>query len=82
MNVPRAAVTADNRGPSINIVAWVTLIAVCLATCTKIGVKYSNVHRFEWDDAYMLGAMVGRILFHCPDSAKLHASKCQLTRSE
>ena len=64
MIVPRTAATAYYRGLSVNIITWVTLIAVCLATVTKIGLKYSNIRGFGWDDAYILGAMVRSILFH------------------
>ena len=58
MMITRTVVTANTRGPSVNIVTWVTLIAVCLATLTKLGLKYSNIRGFEGDDVYMIGAMV------------------------
>ena len=50
--------TANNHGPLVNIIAWVTLVAICLATGIKIGVKYSKIRGIERDDLYMIGAMV------------------------
>ena len=62
MHAQRIVVTANNRGPLVNIVAWVTLIAICLSTSIKVGIKYARLRGVEMDDAYMLGAMVRLVL--------------------
>ena len=61
MSAPQIVVTAEDRGPLVNIVAWVALIAVCLATFVKVAVKLWRIRRLERDDVYMLGAMVSFI---------------------
>ena len=61
MAATQAAITVGDRGFLLNIVAWVALISVSFATLIKVAVKCCRVHRLEWDDFYMLGAMVSRI---------------------
>ena len=61
MAATQAAITVGDRGFLLNIVAWVALISVSLATFIKVAVKFCRIHRLEWDDFYMLGAMVSRI---------------------
>ena len=64
--------TVNNQGPLINIIAWVSLVAVCLATSVKLGVKYATIRSFGQDDAYMLGAMVSFCLI-VPKTIYTHA---------
>ena len=54
----QTTLTANNLGPLVSIVAWVTLVAICLATAVKIGVKYVRISSIRWDDFFMLSAMV------------------------
>ena len=54
----QTTLTANNHGRLVDIIAWVTLAATCLATGIKIGVKYSKIRGIERDDLYMLGAVV------------------------
>ena len=58
----RRALTAENRGHIINIVALVAFIGACLATFVKLGVKYVKVRKLQLDDIHMLAAMVGLVL--------------------
>ena len=58
----RTELTAENRGPIVNIVAWVSLIAACLATFIKVGTKYWRKHGLQLDDVYMLCAMVSLVI--------------------
>lgn len=58
----RRALTAENRGHIINIVALVAFVGACLATLVKLGVKYVKVRKLQLDDIHMLAAMVGLVL--------------------
>ncbi|CAD6577570.1 MAG: hypothetical protein ASARMPRED_008324 [Alectoria sarmentosa] len=58
MAATQAAITVGDRGFLLNIVAWVALISVSFATLIKVAVKFCRIHRLEWDDFYMLGAMM------------------------
>ncbi|KAL9069666.1 MAG: hypothetical protein Q9161_005366 [Pseudevernia consocians] len=62
MSAPQILVTAEDRGPLVNIVAWVALIAVCLATFIKVAVRLWRTHGLGRDDVYMLGAMTAAVL--------------------
>lgn len=58
----QVTVTADNRGPLINLANWLTLAVVCLAAFTKVGTKVGRIGTIQKDDVYMLAAMV-RLFF-------------------
>jgi hypothetical protein len=51
-------ITANNRGPLVNITTWITLVAMCLATGVKVISKRVMVRKFQRDDYYILAAMV------------------------
>ena len=58
LDVREVKVTADNRGPQINIVAWATMIFMILAVGTRLAIKYDALRRFAWDDGLVTAAMV------------------------
>lgn len=51
-------ITAENRGPLINIATWILLVVMSLTTLVKIFSKWFMVHRLQYDDIYMFVAMV------------------------
>lgn len=51
-------ITADDRGPLVNLANWVTLVVACLATLTKIATKLRKIRNLQGDDYIMLAAMV------------------------
>ena len=55
------AITADNRGPLVNIATWITLVAMVLMTLTKVATKWVMTGRFQADDGLMVVAMVRRL---------------------
>lgn len=55
-------ITADDRGPLVNLANWVTLVVACLATLTKIATKLRKIRRLQGDDYIMLAAMVSSSL--------------------
>ena len=59
----QVAVTSDDRGPQINIVAWATMVFMILAVGTRLAIKYDALRRLGWDDGLVTAAMV-RIIIH------------------
>lgn len=55
-------ITADDRGPLVNLANWVTLVVACLATLTKIATKLRKIRNLQGDDYIMLAAMVSSSL--------------------
>lgn len=51
-------ITADDRGPLVNLANWITLVVACLATLTKIVTKIRKIRNLQGDDYIMLAAMV------------------------
>ena len=51
-------ITADDRGPLVNLANWITLVVACLATITKIATKMRKIRNLQGDDYIMLAAMV------------------------
>jgi hypothetical protein len=51
-------ITANNRGPSINLATWITLCAMVLSVLTKIASKFQKLGRVKTDDYIMASAMV------------------------
>lgn len=51
-------ITADDRGPLVNLANWITLVVACLATLTKIATKMRKIRNLQGDDYIMLAAMV------------------------
>ena len=60
MGVP-IAITADNRGPLVNIATWITLVAMVIMTLTKVATKWAMAGRLQADDGLMVAAMVGAL---------------------
>ena len=58
MGSSRVTVSAQNRGPLINIVSWILLVIMCLATLVKVYGKWSTRHTLQYDDIYLTAAMV------------------------
>ena len=58
MHKRQVSVTADNRGPLVNLGSWITLVVMCLAALTKTGTKLRKIGKLQRDDILMLAAMV------------------------
>ncbi|KAL8764563.1 MAG: hypothetical protein Q9194_006978 [Teloschistes cf. exilis] len=56
--VRQVLVTANNKGPQINVVAWTTMVVMILAVGTRLAIKYNAFRRFGLDDALVAVAMV------------------------
>ncbi|MCJ1426815.1 hypothetical protein MMC29_004718 [Sticta canariensis] len=69
----KVMITAENRGPLINMPSWILLVVMCLTTLVKITSKWLMVHRFQYDDIYMFAAMVVTIGFAVAISAQVTA---------
>lgn len=61
MTSGKVVITAENRGPLINIPTWILLVVMCITALVKIFSKWFMVHRLQYDDFYMIAAMV-----NCP----------------
>ncbi|MCJ1325811.1 hypothetical protein MMC10_002474 [Thelotrema lepadinum] len=55
------SITADNRGPLVNIATWITLVAMVLMALTKIATKWVMIGRFQADDGLMFVAMLAGV---------------------
>lgn len=51
-------ISADNRGPWINIVTWILGVLVCLAAFIKLLSKRVRSHTTQYDDGYVVAATV------------------------
>ena len=51
-------VTLDDRGPLVNIAAWITMVVMCLTTFVKVGSRLDLTHQLRKDDLFMVMAMV------------------------
>lgn len=51
-------ISADNRGPWINIVTWILGVLVCLAALIKLLSKRVRSHTTQYDDGYVVAATV------------------------
>ena len=58
MTSKAVVITAQNRGPWINIVIWVLGFIVCLAAFIKLLSKRRKPHTLHYDDAYLVAATV------------------------
>ena len=54
----QVVVTADDRGPQINVVAWTTMVVMVLAVGTRLAIKYNAFRTLAWDDGLVTVAMV------------------------
>lgn len=51
-------VTANDKGPQINIVAWTAMVVMILSVGTRLAIKYNAFRSFGWDDGFVTVAMV------------------------
>ncbi|KAI9808500.1 MAG: hypothetical protein M1827_007205 [Pycnora praestabilis] len=55
---PRIEITADDKGPLVNIAVWIVMVFMVLSVMTRLGTKFIITRLLEWDDALILSAMV------------------------
>lgn len=51
-------VTADDHGAVLEIVAWLALVILVLATLLRLTIRFTNIRRAAADDTFMVLAMV------------------------
>ncbi|KAF8246428.1 hypothetical protein K440DRAFT_368190 [Wilcoxina mikolae CBS 423.85] len=51
-------ITADDHGPSINLVAWISLTIMCLAALTKVFSRTWNTRSLPGDSLFIIIAMI------------------------
>ena len=68
LEIRQVVVTADNRGPQINVVAWTAMVFMVLSVSTRLAIKYNAFRTFGWDDGLATAAMVSREI---ADSTKM-----------
>jgi hypothetical protein len=51
-------ISADHKGPVVNLVAWVAMTTMCLATVTVLISKLVVLRRLTWNDSIITTAMV------------------------
>ena len=54
----QVVVSANDRGPQINVVAWTTMVVMILSVGTRLAIKYNAFRSFGWDDSMVTVAMV------------------------
>ena len=54
-------VTNSDRGPQLNLAAWISVVFMCLGVLTRLGSKYIIIRRLAWDDALVTVAMVSNL---------------------
>ena len=57
MSTQQVVVTPEDRGPIVNIVAWLCVACCTLLVFVKTGTKYSKFRRLQKDDYYALVAL-------------------------
>ncbi|KAL8952508.1 MAG: hypothetical protein Q9222_001576 [Ikaeria aurantiellina] len=59
MSSHRVSISSDDRGPWINVVTWILLVVMVLATTVKCFTKWTLVHKLQLDDFFVTaGALV------------------------
>lgn len=61
----RVSISSTNRGPLLNVVEWILLVIMCLATLLKVFTKWIMVQNLQHDDAYMIAAMAVAHIIPC-----------------
>lgn len=51
-------IDGTNKGPIVNLVAWVSLTTMCLAVLTVLVSKLVVLRRLAWNDGIVISAMV------------------------
>lgn len=54
----KVSVTLANRGPLLNVINWILVVLMCLATLIKVFSKWVMIRNLQHDDVYMIAAMV------------------------
>ncbi|ORY02846.1 hypothetical protein BCR34DRAFT_78853 [Clohesyomyces aquaticus] len=49
---------ATNRGPLVNIITWILLVVMCLASILKVFTKWILIRNLQYDDAFTVFAML------------------------
>ena len=58
MSSGHVTISADDRGPLISYIAWFILVVMCLAVVTKVGAKIKKIKGIQFDDSFVVAAMV------------------------
>ena len=58
MELRDTRITPEDRGPLLNIIAWISMVAMVLAVITRLSTKYLISRRVGWDDLLVTSAMV------------------------
>ena len=53
-----AVITDDNRGPLVNIAAWILMVSMILSVIAKLAIKMGMTGRVGTEDGLVIGAMV------------------------
>jgi hypothetical protein len=51
-------ISDDNKGPVVNIAAWLGMTMIILSVFTRIGSKYSVIRKWTMDDTLIATTMV------------------------
>ena len=58
LGVRQVMVTADDKGPQINVVAWTSMVVMVLSVGTRLAIKFNAFRSFGLDDGLVSVAMV------------------------
>lgn len=61
MDLHQPIVTASNRGPLVNVLAWFLVIVSCLTTSTRIATKWLVSQTISLDDGMIIISLVRKI---------------------
>ncbi|KAL8821613.1 MAG: hypothetical protein Q9223_000356 [Gallowayella weberi] len=50
------SISPDHRGPWINVVTWILLVLMCLATLVKVITKWILIRKLQYDEALIVAA--------------------------
>ncbi|PQE17170.1 hypothetical protein CJF32_00009029 [Rutstroemia sp. NJR-2017a WRK4] len=67
------SITVDNLGPWVNIVVWILLVTMCLATFIKLFIRWTMAKNFAVDDLFMVLAMILTIGYDVAVSTQVSA---------
>ena len=54
----RISITSDDRGPLVNVSAWIGIVTACIVVVVKVATKLVKVHMLQLDDYYIVAAAV------------------------
>lgn len=58
--VRHAAVTADDHGAILQIVAWFMMVSMILMVALRLAIRFTATRLAGWDDTFVVIAMVSR----------------------